>query len=855
MAFKIIETVKVNNLVGRAFNGYIYACNVSIGFSESPTKVILNIVSENAFDDFSNDIYDFNLGSNLYKIEIGSLIFEDLSLISAEETYEVGKHFATLTFLDKSYILDKIFVGLINRHGKEGIVDKEYQFNIKVMCEDCSVLPNFNGKVKEQDVMIKRTLNVGKYAEISQKGGYILLGEEEFVENKCDLPDINYNFTSLATILKESLGTVLTVDSSINQVDLNRDYRQAYIGSLREVLSNWCSDFGFTFYYDFRSKSIKFIDLRSPINNVSAIKNEILKYRNATSSSPSENSYTQKIIYKKTIEDTYDQNHISYYVKSAQTKEKTYNKYYPYRFSPLTLSHVFGLSAAFKTIPNLYASCALAKYAPDFRTLFHLLIDEWRPLGITRLSNRFSSSDLTDLAVYGFGVDNLKGLSNNIDGSVYLISYSQDSENFWLNWERDIANNFIGRYQALLLNPKKVWDEAKSCSTKQYRRKTFTTEPESKFTDYLSDLPFSYLLMSSSNLGVFFGSGFQQGLWKFIIFERDAAWGTDQGSFLDYLDVQAAQQYKPYIIQLDDLQKQKLTKALELSKRYSLLNQAKNNYNRLAIAFMPSANQINRVFRVSFGTRRNGLEVLGQNAPNVVGEKQDCITECEEDIIRENCKNCNNTLAGFEEPAFRGLIGNAAQSITVSFLGSWGYIVFPVEALYGGYAKEENQEKRVIPATKNVFGSLNENLNKNTMNLQIVESNITNDFDAILNSNNQYILNAPFPVSVGENVTTYQNLTPQDYHTKIHSKLSHSVNFANESISCEIIGGDFSRLSSYLYPDKGLNSIDISLDSTEGLTSVLSFSNRPSVLPRKEVYFKNTIIKNALSTIGQSTLG
>jgi hypothetical protein len=62
-------------------------------------------------------------------------------------------------------------------------------------------------------------------------------------------------------------------------------------------------------------------------------------------------------------------------------------------------------------------------------------------------------------------------------------------------------------------------------------------------------------------------------------------------------------------------------------------------------------------------------------------------------------------------------------------------------------------------------------------------------------------------------------------------------------------------LSSYLYPDKGLNSIDISLDSTEGLTSVLSFSNRPGVLPRKEVYFKNTIIKNALSTIGQSTLG
>jgi hypothetical protein len=854
MAFKVIETIKVNNLVGRAFNGYIYACNVSIGFSESPTKVILNIVSENAFDDFSSDIYDFNLGLNLYKIEIGSLIFEDLSLISAEETYEVGKHFATLTFLDKSYILDKIFVGLINRHGKEGIVDKEYEFKIKVMCEDCSALPNFNGKVKEQDVTIKRTLNVGKYANISQAGGYILLGEEEFVENKCDLPDINYNFTSLATILKESLGTVLTVDPSINNVDLNRDYRQAYIGTLREVLSNWCSDFGFTFYYDFRSKSIKFIDLRSPVNNIAAIKTEILKYRN-TNASVATDSSTQKIVYKKTIEDTYDQNHISYYVKASATKQATYNKYYTYKFSPLTLSHVFGVRAAFKTISNLYASCALAKYAPDFRVLFHLLIDEWRPLGIRRLSDRFSSSDLTDLAVNGFGVDNLKGLSNSINGTVYLIAYSQDTENFWLNWERDIANNFIGKYQALLLSPKKVWDEAKSCTTKQYRRKTFTTEPPSKFTDYLSDLPFASLLMSSSNLGVFFGQGFQQGLWKFIIFERDAVWGTDPGSFLDYLDVQAAQQYKPYIIPLDDLQKQRLLSALELSKKTGLLNQAQANYNQLAIAFIPSISQIRSVFNVAFGARRNGLEVLGGNVPNLVGEKEDCTTECEEDIIRANCKNCNDTLAGFEEPPFRGLISNFAQSITVNFLNSWGYIVFPVEALYGGYAKEENEEKRVIPAVKSVFGNLNENLNQNTMGLQVVESNITNDFDAILNSNNQYILNAPFPVSVGENVTTYQNLTPQDYHTRIHSKISHSVKSANESISCEIIGGDFSRLSSYLYPDKGLYSIDMSLDSTEGLTSVLSFSNRPSVLPRKEVYFKNTIIKNALSVIGQSTLG
>ena len=850
MAFKTIETVKVNGVVGKAFNGYIYACNVSIGFSESPTKVTLNIVSEDFLDDFSN-IYDFNLGTSLYNIEIGSLKFDEMSLISAEETYDVAKHFATLIFVDKSYILDKIFIGLINRHGREKVEKKDYSIDLKLMCEDCANLPNFNGKVKEQSATVTRTLDVGRYGEISKNGGYIILGEEEFVENKCDLPDINYNFTSLAAAIKQYVAPVISFDAGISNVDLNKDYRQAYIGTLREVLSNWCSDFGFSFYYDHSSKAIKFIDLRSPVNNVSAIKNILLSKKGANSGT----SNNQKINYKKTIEDTYDQNHISYYVKASNTKNQTYNKYYPYKFSNLSLSNVFGIRAAYKNEAALYISCALAKYAPDFRVLYHLLLDEWRPLGITRLSNSFASADLTDLAIYGFGGKGFADVASRVSGSTYLITYSPDIENQWLDWERGIADNFLGKYHALLLAPKNIWDESKSCTIKKYMKKVFSCgEDGGKFATFLADLPFASLLQNRS-LGYFF-QGFLQGFWKFLIFEREAPWGTDLDNFISYFNIGAAQGYKPQIMSLDANQKDRLITALELKKYTSLVNSARANYDRIALAYIPSPNGIRSYFNVSSYITRNNYQKVGENVQNLVGQEEDCVTECEEDLVRKTCTPCNNTLAGFEQPSFRGLVGNFSRAVTVSFLGNYANIVFPVEALFGTYVQEQNEEKRVIPAIKEIYGSLKENLNQNTMGLQIIESNITNDFDRILNANNQYVLNAPFPVAEGDGTNiSYKDLTPQDYHTRIHSKMTHSVTTPNESLSCEIIGVDFSLISNYLTPDKGLNSIDVSLDSTNGITSTLSFSNRPGILPRKEVYFKNTIIKNALTTIGQSSLG
>ena len=46
MAYRKIEEIVINGVSGEIFGAYIYGSNLELGFSESPTKLTLNIVKE-----------------------------------------------------------------------------------------------------------------------------------------------------------------------------------------------------------------------------------------------------------------------------------------------------------------------------------------------------------------------------------------------------------------------------------------------------------------------------------------------------------------------------------------------------------------------------------------------------------------------------------------------------------------------------------------------------------------------------------------------------------------------------------------------------------------------------------------
>lgn len=114
--------------------------------------------------------------------------------------------------------------------------------------------------------------------KIDINGGTVVLGTEEFNESVCgSAAKVSYNFTELICILskagfnfskKDSLDAMTFNDlngtASISPINKNQNYRKDYSGTLREVLGNWCADFGLDFYV--LGTRIHFIELSNGQN-------------------------------------------------------------------------------------------------------------------------------------------------------------------------------------------------------------------------------------------------------------------------------------------------------------------------------------------------------------------------------------------------------------------------------------------------------------------------------------------------------------------------------------------------------------------------------------------------------------
>jgi hypothetical protein len=292
-----------------AFGGWIYNLTSSIGFSERPSEVRVSVVLETdsfsqgkaAFDIQESDLRCDAGGGGLnneiwYDFDIEGYPLKNFILHSYDFSIEYGQKILNLTFRDYSIILDKIYIGLFKKQGFKYPHLLNCQMALPMRCLDCEYTGSSvtgtgyanrdigfgcyvgnNGNTYDlfsnsfystknvfnewQDQIINNPTQVSQF---DLNGGYMIIGTESATEDRCNsAPNITYSFIELIASLRKN-GISISGSFPTGTADSDYVYRANHNGSLREVMQNWCSDLGYSFY--FSGRSMIGIDLKNPID-------------------------------------------------------------------------------------------------------------------------------------------------------------------------------------------------------------------------------------------------------------------------------------------------------------------------------------------------------------------------------------------------------------------------------------------------------------------------------------------------------------------------------------------------------------------------------------------------------------
>ena len=532
-------------------NAWIYAASVDLAYSAEPTTIKLscvldttNTAQSQAFFDIGTQDADCSAGNggqineNTYSFNFGGIQFNDFILYEYKTSIENRTKILTVTFKDYSIILDKIYVGLLKR---QGIAYLHYapsilQFNIR--CPDCvlsggaviqegyverdiaycsyvgmnnNIYDNFPpvnldpnaGNPEQVTSSIQNNVNTGALDIWSQwqqlfntkplpeqfdlNGGYLMIGTEEATEERCgDLAQVGYNFNELLASLRIR-GLNFTGAFPVAQTDSDYVYKTNYIGSLRTVLQQWCSDLAYDFYCS--GRSFIGINMDTPINisNIVSIADPTTPY----GSQFALNTNTEIVSYDSTVSlnNTYTQavimaNNIP---RNAITDSKTPKRYigilplhpidfnlpnrdivtrvnalgvpfidqgWANNFEPGSVNSSYTLPTLDnRTFADIDASIALGHYDAGLRDIYcqqramygetaEIQASNFRALGYVPLV-QITGSEMADILEAAIGKANIDEVSNIcIDKQfyqVYLGYYYPEYKADIIQWEQEAA--------------------------------------------------------------------------------------------------------------------------------------------------------------------------------------------------------------------------------------------------------------------------------------------------------------------------------------------------------------------------------------------------------------------------------
>jgi hypothetical protein len=269
----------------------VYSLDLSGGGSE-PSTLRLSFV-------WGKENYDLNTKTEI-TVTIGSFYTFKGHIISfsTKESVSSGRT-CELTLVDTSIILDKIYVGLKGKDGgsmpsilRKDTTTEQLPGNIN--------LSNYrNTTATNSTVNSNKVSNLSLYSTHGNFDNMIFVGDyidpcsnlsNDSEKDLCDPCTPNANPNLYLDCQKSRGFSKLDVDYKFNDlieeaerngVNFNNtfsspiNYRAKYTGTLREVLGNWCQDFGFSFYW--KDDKVFFFDLKNGIR----IKDSTIKNSNS----------------------------------------------------------------------------------------------------------------------------------------------------------------------------------------------------------------------------------------------------------------------------------------------------------------------------------------------------------------------------------------------------------------------------------------------------------------------------------------------------------------------------------------------------------------------------------------------
>jgi hypothetical protein len=273
MAISSIPQVKINGS-SKAYGGYIFNVNYVVGLNKVPSEITISFISE------SGSYQRPTLSSTVpVKISIGNLVDDTFYPISLSDKRSGGSKTLDVTFRDSSLILDKLFIGLHKQHG----INKR-----AVSRKSATSLDNYVSSIYPDPIL-----------HVSEKGSNLIIVGEEV--HPCDMNDdlvfdaadlellaydasdpcqlkCNHHYADYNSIHAECVTktrtSILEVNYNLEELlaaisqyvsvaqepsDVHTKYRAKYTGTLRSVLTSWCSDLGLSFFWE--KGQLHFVDV------------------------------------------------------------------------------------------------------------------------------------------------------------------------------------------------------------------------------------------------------------------------------------------------------------------------------------------------------------------------------------------------------------------------------------------------------------------------------------------------------------------------------------------------------------------------------------------------------------------
>jgi hypothetical protein len=221
------------NINGDFYGGLPFSVNWSFNGADSPSKLTVSVVNEEG--NYADPSGGLGFGSS-ESIQIGGFTFVGY-LVSYEFKNTPNQKTLDLTYVDLGINLDRYYVGLHNRYGR---VDDTSAANLIIV-----------GKAYHPcDQNLDSTVSYSEVeGEVDPCDPCPKMPPDKY-ENSCNevlsefkIFEVYYTFNELISAIGNVIDTSFDGSSYTN-------YRSQHTGTIREVLSAWCSDLGLAFFWD-----------------------------------------------------------------------------------------------------------------------------------------------------------------------------------------------------------------------------------------------------------------------------------------------------------------------------------------------------------------------------------------------------------------------------------------------------------------------------------------------------------------------------------------------------------------------------------------------------------------------------